>query len=147
MGRFVVDIIQRIAQLESEQIGERTKMGMTQKAESGEGLMGFDPPFGYRLFEKRLVQDEEEAKWVSDIFFRYAAGESMNNIAWRLNREEVRTRRGNLWTVWSISQLLHNPIYAGWREWDNIRSPRIIERSQADLFNRVQQRISESKEP
>ncbi len=34
VGRFVVDIIQRIAQLESEQIGERTYMGMRQKAES-----------------------------------------------------------------------------------------------------------------
>jgi site-specific DNA recombinase len=30
MGRFVMDIIQRIAQLESEQIGERVYMGMSQ---------------------------------------------------------------------------------------------------------------------
>ncbi|MFO1532720.1 MAG: recombinase family protein [Thermoplasmatota archaeon] len=32
MGRFVMDIIQRIAQLESDQIGERTYVGMEQKA-------------------------------------------------------------------------------------------------------------------
>ena len=41
MGRFVMDIIQRIAQLESEQIGERVKVGMTQKAKKGKGLLGF----------------------------------------------------------------------------------------------------------
>ena len=36
MGRFVMDIIQRIAQLESEQIGERVYMGMSQKAKRSE---------------------------------------------------------------------------------------------------------------
>ena len=40
MGRFVMDIIQRIAQLESEQIGERVKVGMTQKAKKGSGYLG-----------------------------------------------------------------------------------------------------------
>ena len=40
MGRFVMDIIQRIAQLESEQIGERVYMGMSQKAKGGHGALG-----------------------------------------------------------------------------------------------------------
>src|SRR5206468_6699084 len=44
MGRFVMDIIQRIAQLESEQIGERVKMGMAQKARAGPGIVGYQPP-------------------------------------------------------------------------------------------------------
>ena len=50
LGRFVVDMIQRMAQLESEQIGERTKMGMREKAEnlgtekSEKATMGFTPP-------------------------------------------------------------------------------------------------------
>src|SRR5437763_11377634 len=41
MGRFVMDIIQRIAQLESEQIGERVYMGMSQKAKEGPGSSDF----------------------------------------------------------------------------------------------------------
>src|SRR2546422_8110972 len=48
MGRFVMDIIQRIAQLESEQIGERVYMGMSQKAKEGPGILGFHPPLGDR---------------------------------------------------------------------------------------------------
>ena len=37
MGRFVMDIIQRIAQLESEQIGERVYVGMNKKPRWGRG--------------------------------------------------------------------------------------------------------------
>ena len=37
IGRFTMDMIQRIAQLESEQTGERTYMGMREKAEEGAG--------------------------------------------------------------------------------------------------------------
>ena len=61
MGRFVMTMIQNIAQLESEQIGERTFMGMRQKAETIENVpgssrtMGFSPPFGYRLEDGNLV--------------------------------------------------------------------------------------------
>ena len=67
IGRFVVDMIQRIAQLESEQIGERTYMGMAQKAESG--LLGFNPPFGYDIESNDLVLRDGEAEVVRDIFF------------------------------------------------------------------------------
>jgi len=47
MGRFVMDIIQRIAQLESEQIGERVYDGMEQKARTNGGSLGFNIPYGY----------------------------------------------------------------------------------------------------
>src|SRR6059058_6283552 len=73
MGRFVMDIIQRIAQLESEQIGERVKMGMTQKARVGPGILGFHPPLGYDIAEGRLVPIEAEAEVVREMFDLCAA--------------------------------------------------------------------------
>ena len=39
--------IQRIAQLESEQIGERVYAGMEQKAKTNSGVLGFNIPYGY----------------------------------------------------------------------------------------------------
>ena len=120
VGRFVVDIIQRIAQLESEQIGERTYMGMAQKAESGKGLLGFNPPFGYSIKEDDLAIVEPEAAVVREVFSSYLAGKKMREIAEGLNRRDVRTRRGNEWTIYSISRLLRNPAYAGFRRWDGI---------------------------
>src|SRR5665647_1086574 len=105
VGRFVVDIIQRIAQLESEQIGERTYMGMAQKAESGKGLLGFNPPYGYNIKEDDLAIVEPEAAVVREVFTSYLAGHKMKEIAEGLNQRDVRTRRGNEWTIYSISRL------------------------------------------
>src|SRR3990172_3052028 len=64
MGRFVMDIIQRIAQLESEQIGERVYMGMSQKAKEGRGILGFRAPYGYRFLNHALLPIPEETRVV-----------------------------------------------------------------------------------
>ena len=120
VGRFVVDIIQRIAQLESEQIGERTYMGMRQKAETGSGLAGFNNPYGYAFKDGKLVVVDEEAHVVREMFLSYLEGNSIGWIAWNLNRQEIGTKRGNAWTKWSVGRLLHNPIYAGWLRWDGL---------------------------
>jgi len=139
VGRFVVDIIQRIAQLESEQIGERTYMGMRQKAESGKGLLGFRVPYGYRLREGKLHIDDTEAEVVRSIYDHYLSGQTMEMIAWGLNRDGAVTRTENGWTVWSIGRILHNPVYAGYLRWDDLVIPSdhapIVS---ADTFNKVQ---------
>src|SRR3989475_7049641 len=80
MGRFVMDIIQRIAQLESEQIGERVKMGMTQKARVGPGILGFHPPLGYDVTEGRLVPIEAEAEVVREMFDLCLEGRTLEEI-------------------------------------------------------------------
>ena len=139
MGRFVVDIIQRIAQLESEQIGERTYSGMAQKAQSG-GLLGFYPPFGYRVKDNDQVIVENEAEVVREIFQRYCAGESMAELAEALNQRGLKTRRNRPWTLYSVRYILHNPAYAGFRRWDGflVKSdhPSIID---VALFNEAQE--------
>ncbi len=142
IGRFVVDMIQRIAQLESEQIGERTYMGMAQKAETG-GLLGFNPPFGYGIADNDLVTIDDEADVVRDIFLSYSSGRSMNDIAQELNGRGILTRRGGHWTLYSIRQILHNPAYAGYRRWDGYlmksEHASIIDQ---ETFNRVQELAS-----
>ncbi|QLH73998.1 MAG: recombinase family protein [Methanomassiliicoccales archaeon] len=122
VGRFVVDIIQRIAQLESEQIGERTYMGMRQKAETSNGLLGFNAPYGYRMEGKKLILDEEECRNVRAIFDMYLSGKRLVDIVRELNSGGIRTKRGKEWTIWSVKRLLNNPIYAGFIRWDGIVS-------------------------
>lgn len=148
IGRFVVDMIQRIAQLESEQIGERTYMGMAQKAETG-GLLGFNPPFGYGIANNDLIIIDGEADVVREIFISYNAGRSMSEIANELNDRGILTRREGHWTLYSIRQILHNPAYAGYRRWDGylVKSDHasIIDQ---DTFNRVQELASmKTKDP
>ena len=118
MGRFVMDIIQRIAQLESEQIGERVYMGMSQKARTGPGILGFHPPLGYDFSEGRLVPNEAEAEVVREIFERCGDGRTLEEIAANLNEEGHRTKRKTAWTPIKVYHILHNPIYAGFLRWD-----------------------------
>lgn len=126
MGRFVVSMIQNIAQLESEQIGERTKIGMKEKAETLSNTvhenrtMGFNPPFGYILEDGLLRSVPEELAIVKRIYREFADGLSMSQISESLNRDGYRTRRGTRWNKDNLSTVLHNPVYAGFLRWDGV---------------------------
>lgn len=143
MGRFVMDIIQRIAQLESEQIGERVYVGMEQKAKSSGGSLGKPAPFGYAYGAKgRLEIVPEERAFVEGMFRRFQEGASKKAICDWLNQEGVATRRNTSWTNWNLTHILTNPTYAGALPWadqlqlgahDAIVSPR--------TFDAVQERI------
>ncbi len=119
MGRFVMDIVQRMAQLESEVIGERVKTAMTQKAESGDGPMGSGEPYGYRYSNGELVIIESEAEVVRSIFDLYLAGNSMADIASSLTNANVPSKTRGQWSRQAISRILHNPLYAGYLRWDD----------------------------
>lgn len=146
LGRFVVDMIQRMAQLESEQIGERTKIGMREKAENlgaepvRKGTMGFTPPFGYRIVDGQLSDDPEELPVVVDIFQSYLSGETMDSICYSLNSRGTLTRRGNPWNKYNLRNILHNPVYAGFMRWEELLIPHKASRAiSPEEFNQVQE--------
>ena len=151
MGRFVVTMIQSIAQLESEQIGERTKVGMQEKAETLRNTaaesrtMGFNPPFGYCLEEGLLHGVPEELDTVRRIYLEFTDGNSLTQIADSLNRDGLRTKRGSKWTKDNLSTIIHNPIYAGYLRWEKVlvrhyATPAV----NVEEYNRVQE-LSESR--
>jgi len=142
MGRFVMDIIQRIAQLESEQIGERVYMGMSQKAKTGPGILGFHSPLGYELADGRLMIKEEEASIVREIFDLCADGRTLEEIAAGLNEEGHRTKRNTAWTALKAYRILHNPIYAGFLRWDGfLRKAEHEPIVAVESFNEAQERL------
>ena len=118
VGRFAMDVIQRIAQLESEQIGERTKFGMIQKAEQKDGIMGFQPPYGYSIADGELISIPEEQIIVKRIFGSYLENSTLDEIASELNSSFIRTRNGNQWNKYNLRNILHNPVYAGYMHWE-----------------------------
>lgn len=146
MGRFVMDIIQRIAQLESEQIGERVYIGMEQKARTNGGPLGFNIPYGYDYVEGNLIINEQERKHVEEIFDLYLQGYSMQKIADILNSKGVPTKQNRTWAGQTISKILKNPLYCGKFHWENyIHSdvyPSIIDE---ETFNKVQEIINMKK--
>lgn len=139
MGRFVVDIIQRIAQLESEQIGERVYIGMKQKATTEGGILGFAHPYGYDFVKGNLIMNEKEAEAVKLIFHLYLSGKSTSKIANELAKREYPTKKNGCWSARTIGKILKNPIYCGFMEWEEVVYPgsheKIIE---VEDFNEAQ---------
>jgi DNA invertase Pin-like site-specific DNA recombinase len=142
MGRFVMDIIQRIAQLESEQIGERVYIGMEQKAKVNGGVLGFNIPYGYDYIDGKLIINENEARVIKDIYSWYNGGNTMGKIVKMLNSSNIPTKKGGLWAKKTISTILKNPTYCGYLHWEDY-----INKSDHDSivteieFNRVQELI------
>ena len=139
MGRFVMDIIQRIAQLESEQIGERVYIGMEQKARTNGGVLGFNIPYGYDYKEGKLTLNKSEANIIKDIFEMYRNKLSMKKIAENLNKNSIPTKLNKTWRSQTISLILKNPVYCGFLHWENYLNPSehtpIIDKN---TFNEVQ---------
>ncbi len=139
MGRFVMDIIQRIAQLESEQIGERVYVGMEQKARTNGGVLGFNIPYGYDYIDGKLVVNKSEAIIIKNIFDMYKNKLSMKKIADSLNQKNIPTKLRKIWRSQTISLILKNPVYCGFLHWENYLNPGehipIIDKN---TFNEVQ---------
>ena len=142
MGRFVMDIIQRIAQLESEQIGERVYVGMEQKAKTNSGMLGFNIPYGYNYIDGKLIVNPDESENVKNIFEMYQKGLSMKKISEDLNLRNIQTKLNKTWGAQTISLILKNPLYCGYLHWEDYLNPGdhdpIIEKN---VFNEVQQTI------
>jgi len=120
MGKFVMDIMQRIAQLESEQIGDRVRMAMQFKARSKSGSLGGPQPYGYEYVNGKLRVIEDEAHIVRAIFNMYIRGSTLQDICDYLNNAGIESKKGVGWSKQTVSNIIHNPLYIGKREWDHI---------------------------
>lgn len=113
IGRFVMIIIQGIAQLESEQIGERVYDGMQQKAKDLKESMGLSqPPFGYTMEDGQLKEIPEKIKIVKRIYSLALKGLSPREIS---RKTDVHYS-----SVW---YRLHHPLYCGVERWVHFFKP------------------------
>lgn len=112
IGRMFITIVAALAQWERENLGERVKMGMQEKARQGKWTVSI-PPYGYDKEGDDLVINKNEAVIVRKIFDLYLSGLSMRKIAVELNSLNVVTKSGAKWTDPNIKYILTNPIYFG----------------------------------
>src|SRR5207249_11477013 len=93
MGRFMLQSLGAIAELERETIKERMSGGRLMAAKSGKWVMG-TPPYGYRLDKRAqtLKVLPEEAKWVRK-FFEWIVYErcSLKEVTRRANNLKIKT--------------------------------------------------------
>jgi len=127
-------------------LSERVRAAMRQKAVKGEALGR--PPYGYKVGARRRLQIvAEEGSIVRYIFRLYLKdGLGIRRIARRLNEEEIRTRRGGLWSMVTVRDILRNRAYLGTYSRFGVRVPAshppLIS---PDDFNKVQQRLDERR--
>ena len=139
MGRFVLNLLGSVAQLEREIDSERVSADMHHRASMGKWNGGV-VPLGYitrgkllrELKEKGVKEDEalnkankltpekgrlyvlkQDAGLVRKIYQLYLECRSLRKATHELNRQGIRTRHGETWATPSIRRILTNPTYIG----------------------------------
>lgn len=105
-------VLEAMAEEYSRQLSQNVRRGMRQNAEK-QLTLGGNTPLGYRVEDKRLVVDKDEAEIVRFAFRSYADGMTKTEIAKECNRRGWRTRSGRPFTLSSFSVMLKNQTYIG----------------------------------
>ena len=94
-GKAMIGLLAVFAQLEREQIKERTKMGRIARAKAGLYHGGGNIPIGYDYSDGHLVVNPYEAEQVKKIFAWYLEGASLKTITDRLQEAGYTNRYGS----------------------------------------------------
>ena len=154
-GRFVLQVLGAMAEMEHRQIAERCARGREARAREGRQPSSAWSPYGYHIptlpevlagqwdaSELGLyIPVPDQAATLLMIFSQYAAGNSLRSLAAALVSRGVAAPRGGLWTSSTIGRLLRSPLYRGEASWRGIpiTAPAIVP---GDLWEQVQERLS-----
>ena len=112
-GKAMVGLLAVFAQLEREQIKERTRMGRVARAKTGLYHGGGNIPIGYDYKDGHLVVNPYEAEQVRMIYDLYLSGSSLRNIAIKMRNDGYTNKHGS-YSSWScIRNILGNETYTG----------------------------------
>ncbi|TNE34489.1 MAG: recombinase family protein [Alphaproteobacteria bacterium] len=122
MGRLTLNVLLSFAQFEREVTGERIRDKIAASKQKGM-WMGGPIPLGYRLEDRKLLIEPDEATTVRMIFDRYCELRSMPRLVTELAREGVRTKQRTYKTgkvvggipfgKGMLGAFLKNPLYTG----------------------------------
>ncbi|WP_298016773.1 recombinase family protein [uncultured Parasphingopyxis sp.] len=155
MGRLTLNVLLSFAQFEREVTGERIRDKIAASKKKGM-WMGGTVPFGYRVADRKLHIEPDEAVTVRHIFARYLELGSVPVLADELKDAGVRTRRrisrngnpygGAILGRGALYAMLQNRIYAGdivhkGKAWPGQHQAIIDD----DLFAKVQDRLARNR--
>jgi DNA invertase Pin-like site-specific DNA recombinase len=122
MGRLTLNVLLSFAQFEREVTSERIRDKVAASKRKGM-WMGGPVPLGYRLKDRKLQIDEDEAETVRLIFRRYLELGSIGALADELADAGIRTKvrlfgngrsvGGVVFTRGPLAHVLQNPVFAG----------------------------------
>jgi DNA invertase Pin-like site-specific DNA recombinase len=112
MGRFVFILFSALAELEREQVAERTSAAMLRHQAKGRRMTRPDRcPYGWRpdpSDPERLVEDAEEQATIRRIREERRVGRGLREIARRLDLAGIACRGGQ-WSHTTVRSILLRP--------------------------------------
>ncbi|MCL2108677.1 MAG: recombinase family protein [Oscillospiraceae bacterium] len=109
-------MLEAMAEYYSLNLAEEVKKGMTEKALKG-GYQTTEP-FGYKLIDKKLVIEPQEAEYIRFMFTKFAEKQmGLRAIAVYLNDLGIKTKRGNPFENRTVEYIFNNPVYVGNVRW------------------------------
>lgn len=112
MGRLMLNVLLSFAQFEREVTGERIRDKIAASKRKGM-WMGGSVPLGYRVENRALQIDPQEAELVHRIFEQFITEQSTTKIVKELNEQGIQTKRKKAFCKQSIYKILHNRTYIG----------------------------------
>mgnify|MGYP001387901777 CR=1 FL=1 len=114
-GEVLITIMASLAQQESESLSQNVKLGMQYRFQQGKIMVNTTCFLGYDKDDKgNLVINQKQAEVVKRIFREYLEGKSILAICRGLERDKIKTSRGNKrWHDSSVRKILENEKYMG----------------------------------
>jgi DNA invertase Pin-like site-specific DNA recombinase len=111
-GIILEGLLESMAEYYSANLSENTIRGKRETASKGY-WNGGKPPLGYKIVDRRLVEDEKTAPTVRYVFERYAAGDSKAKIIQHLASKGIKNAYGGELTYSCMNTVLRNETYIG----------------------------------
>lgn len=153
-GKFALNLLASVAEMERDLISERTQTVMHDRAQRG--LWNTRPPYGYRMADGdtgKLVPDEEWAPIIKEQFFdgleRYksagALATHLREIGLTTPKRKTRTGKtigGREFDARQVKNVLTNRAYLGEVNWGSVRTLNAHEALVSqEQFDRVQRML------
>lgn len=141
-GIILESLLEGMNQYFSMELSQKVKRGMNESRKKG-NFTGGSILFGYKVINKKLVVDEDQAAVVRYIFEQYANNVYVKDIMAELNERGI-LNRGKPFARNTVYNLLKNEKYAGiYRHGDEVFTniyPRIVP---DNVFSIVRNKLEE----
>ena len=110
-GIILESLLEGMAEYYSAELAQKVRRGQIESLNKGHWLGG-QTPYGYKVVDKKLVIDEDQAEVVKYIYRQYAAGVIVKDIIKDLTQKGI-FNKGKPFTRSTMYYLLANEKYSG----------------------------------
>lgn len=170
-GKLQFNMMAAVGEFERQTIAQNVKMGMLARARDGKWnggtVLGYDVVKNEECSKEKgqatkLAINPTEAETVKLIYKMYSEGNGYKTIVNTINNEGYKTKKGNMFSVGTLKEILKNPVYIGKirynlrQEWNEKRrrninkNPILVDGEHEpiidlDTWEKVQYNLSQSK--